>query len=163
MLRHTIFCNYFRYYNFHDCSDDCSNDSSYPTWYNNVVIPCWVCYTMLGSYCRYYSRHVIVVMIVVIRVVTKNRTWMHAIFILMPDTRCRALVLRKNCPSWTTTQRSAQRSPVHKSGEPSDDECAFLHVCCRHHNSWNVSGARDPLVSKEPFETTCLSGLGSVQ
>ncbi len=69
----------------------------------------------------------------------------HAIFILMFNVRCRALYLRKNCPSWTTTtttRRSAQRSLAQKSGQPSDDERAFSHICCCCRDSWNISGVR---------------------
>ncbi len=98
---------------------------------------------IFSNYCRYYSRHAIVVT----TVVTENRMPTHVIFILMSDARCQALFLRKNRPSWATTatttmttmQRSAQCSPVQKSGQPSDDECTFLRIRRRRCDNWKVS------------------------
>ncbi len=103
-------------------------------------------HTIFRNYCRYYTRHVIVVT----TVVTENRMPTHAIFILMLDARCQALFLRKNLPSWTTMtakmmRKSAQRSPTQKSGQPSDNEHTFSHVRHCPCDSWNVSGVREVL------------------
>ncbi len=48
---------------------------------------------MLGSYCRYYSRHAIVVTTVVVTVAMENRMTTHVIFphLRMPDVRHRFL------------------------------------------------------------------------
>ncbi len=108
-------------------------------------------HTIFRKYCRYYSRHAIVVTTVVTTVIPENCMPTHVIFILMSDARCRAPFLRKNRLSWITTtamtmaQRSAQHSPVQKSSEQSNNERAFSHVCRSRRVSRNVSGVHGVL------------------
>ncbi len=85
----------------------------------------------------------------------------HAIFILMSDAQCQAPFLRKNRPSWTTTQRSTQRSQVQKSGEPSDDKCVFSHIRHCRCDSQNVSGAHRVLsYRRNPSKPRVSQGAG---
>ncbi len=116
------------------------------------------------NYCRYYSHPAIVVTTVVTTVVTENRMPMHAIFILMSDTRCRAPFLRKNRLSWMTMmRRSAQRSLAQKNGEPSDDEHTFsrVHRCRR--NSRNISGVYGAVSCHRNPSKLCASWAAGVR
>ncbi len=135
MRRHTVFHNYYRYYGCFYYRMMTSNDSSHPTWYNDVVISCWVATVITtvvcdsnkdssygksyGDACDFYSH----------------------VGCAMSGT-----VFKKNRPSWTmTTRRSVQHTLVQKRSQPSNDKRAFSLVCHRRRDSWNVSGTHEVL------------------
>ncbi len=123
---------------------------------------------MSGSYCRYYSIHVIVVTTVVTTVVTENCVPTHAIFILMSDVRCRAPFLRKKSSFMDDDSNNDDNSSNDNNSNDDDDSddddtkvhaalpgakeqpakrqwSTFTRVCRCPCNSRNVSGVHSIL------------------
>ncbi len=105
MRRHTIFCRYCRYYGHYYYSITTVvmtvttrhgiMTSNYPTWYNNVVIPCRVA-AIVTTVSALLQCHAIVVTTVVTTVAMENRITTHAIFFSSTDARCREPIFFKN-------------------------------------------------------------------
>ncbi len=94
-------------------------------------------------------------------------------FFSSTDARCRAPVLRKNCPSKMTTTttmtktiwRSAQRSLMQKISEPKTTTNARFHAFAVVAAIVKTSRAHAQahLASLECFETACILGCGRAQ
>ncbi len=122
MRRHTIFCNYWRYYSRHDCSNDCSN---------NITIP------MSGSYCCYYNRDDY----------SDDCSTTACDFFSSMDARCRSLFIRKNCVLQSdddTKVRTALPGRKEWRAKNNGERASLCIHRCRC-NSRNLSGAHGVL------------------